>query len=583
MTGGLTVRALIWGFITAVVMCGVNSYFILKVGIIEEGFVVTFLLFYVGVQIIKIFVRQGKITKAEATMVGTMGSAGGALSFIANVFAALKMAGHTLTWWEMTAFTILVSLGGLLMAIPFRHLYVVKDPLPWPTAKVAVSSIEAVLSSEKSIQPKVLLVGSIMAFAWILGIGFEFFPGATLLPFGLGNLGVAVAWSPFILGAGYLVGMRVGWGFGIGAIILAFMAPHMPLTEDGSLLAPHRYVWPGIAALVACGVTGLVLKWKTIWNALVSLNPRGMQGISDEDRVFSGRTLKLLTVIVFLITVVGLRYIFHINMVASSLGLLAAYTILNAISNRAAGETAFNPVRVMGVALMLIFAALGANDSWSTIIGAGIASAGIGATCILVQDNYVGRVFKVPARQQFLGQALVLGPTAFVCAGVFLLADSTYGVGSRELPAAVAVLWSKVAQILSGEAQFEPFAMEAMIIGTIGGVILAISDEVANRRMKAAKALGKFSLWRFTPHSLGITLGMLLPICYDLAFFVGALVLCWLVPRSSSILSRLLNKPKLKVGDEVLTGVAAAGIVGEGLANLIVAGLAAAGIIGGNH
>jgi uncharacterized oligopeptide transporter (OPT) family protein len=547
----------------AVVMCGVNSYLTLKVGVIEEGFVVTFLLFFIGVQILRLFARQGVITEAEATIVGTMGSAGGSLAFIANVFAALKMAGHDLTWWQMSVFAILVSLGGLLMAVPFRLLYIVKEPLPWPTGKVAESSIKAVLSGMDSIQPKVLAVGATVAFAYIFGIGLGWFPEMTMLPLGLGSLGVGLAWSPFILGAGYLIGLRVGWGFGVGAIILALMAPHLDM-------APHKYVWPGVMALLTCGLTGLLLKWKTIKSAMTSLSPHGLLEVSEEDKVFSSRALKWLVIIVFIVTVVGLKVAFHINILVSSCGLVVAYTILNAIATRATGETAFNPVRVMGVILMALFAVLGLNDSWSTLIGAGIAAAGIGATSLLVQDNYVGRAFNVPAKQQLLSQAVVLPLTACVCAWVFILADNTYGVGSEKLPAAVAMLWSSVAKIFAGETQLPAFAKEAMAIGAVSGVVLALLDEVAGRKIKSARSTGKSSLWRFMPHSLGITLGLLLPIPYDLAFFVGAVVLCWLMP-------------KFKVSDEALTGVAAAGIVGEGTSNLVVAILTAFGVLGGSQ
>ena len=606
----------IWaaGLFLAVLMCAINSYLTLKVGVIEEGFVLTFLLFFIGASIVKIFVKRGNITPLEGVMVATMGSAGGSLAFIANVFAALKLAGHDMTWLQMTVFSVLVSLGGALMAIPFRLLYVVKDPLPWPTGKVGVSSINAVLSGEDSIQPKVLAIGAIMAFTWMVMAGFEWVPANSMLPaalpFGLGAVGMGVAWSPFILGAGYLVGLRVGWGFGLGAVILAFMTPHLePLG-----IAPHRYVWPGVMALLSCGITALVLQWRTIKAALFSLSPSGIKDVDEEDRVMSPAAFKKLIIVVFLVTVIGLKIFFRIPIYASSCGLLAAYTILNAIANRSAGETAFNPVRVMGVVVMVIFAVMGVNDSWSTLIGAGIAAAGIGATVLLVQDNYVGRAFGVPAKSQLKAQIFVLIPTSMVCAWVFILAHNTYGVGSDELPAAVAVLWTSVAQIFAGEAELPPFAIQSMVIGGIAGIILAFLDYFANKRIKVVTQLNELkkgwkwrtelamqeddiqelyrsvdgnlqhhdyidylakwlerdgkvnTVWRFMPHSLGITLGMLLPIPYDMAFFVGAIVLCWLMP-------------KFKVTNDALVGVAAAGIVGEGVGNLVVAILTAVGII----
>lgn len=63
---------------------------------------------------------------------------------------------------------------------------------------------------------------------------------------------------------------------------------------------------------------------------------------------------------------------------------------------------------------------------------------------------------------------------------------------------------------------------------------------------------------------------MILPVCYDVSFFVGAVVLCWLLPKV------------LKTDDDTLNSLAAAGIVGEGVGGLFVAILVALGVLGGH-
>lgn len=135
----VSLAALIGGAILAVVMAGVNSFLTLKVGIIEEGPIITMMLF-VGFMM----ALGRRVTQTEAVMVATMGSAGGSFGFIANFFGAFDLIGAPLNTWQMVIFPIATSVLGVFIAIPLRQLYVVKDPLPWPTSVAAIAAIKAV-------------------------------------------------------------------------------------------------------------------------------------------------------------------------------------------------------------------------------------------------------------------------------------------------------------------------------------------------------------------------------------------------------------------------------------------------------
>jgi uncharacterized oligopeptide transporter (OPT) family protein len=556
---GVTLRSWVWGFILALVMCSVNTFLTLKVGIIEEGAVVTFLIFMIFT---KIFSKT-EVTKAEAVMVATMGSAGGSLSFIANFFAALSLAGSPLVWWEMALFSITTSVVGLILAIPMRQLFVVKDPLPWPTAKVAISAIDAVVDVEDSMQPRILGFFGIAAILYVFAsAGLHWFPEVSLIAaFGLSSYGVGIAWSPFILGAGYLIGLRVGWGFLVGGFVLLGMGLFIP-----NIGAPHKFIWPGVMALVTCGLTGLVLNWRTIVGALKSLTR--MTEVDKSDQIVSGRTLIFLLIFAVIFALVILTGVFKVAAPVVIVGLAIGGIVFNIIATRAAGETAFNPVRVMGVMLQGVFAAMGSSAPAANLIGAGAAAGSIGQTGVLTQDTFFGRHFKVPAKIQFLGQAVVLIPIALVCAFVYQLVSNTYVIGSDSLPSPVAVMWAAMADIFGGKAEFPQYAIGAMWIGGIGGIVLAVLDQVAAKNIRKARTEEAKTLWNFWPHSLGITLGMILPIFYDVSFFVGAVVLCLILPKV------------LKTDDDTLNSLAAAGIVGEGVGGLLVAILIAAGILG---
>ncbi len=560
---GATVRSWIWGAALALVMCSVNTFLTLKVGIIEEGIVVTFLIFMIGTTLFK----RARPTKEEAVLVSTMGSAGGSLSFIANFYAACALAGTPLTWYQLILLPIVTSLVGFVLAIPMRQLFVVAEPLPWPNSKVAIKAFDSILDDEDSDQPRILLFFGVMALLYVLfSQGIKWFPTYSFVAlFGLKAYGVGIAWSPFILGAGYLIGMRVGWGFFIGGVTLAVMAPHLPDKFTG---APHRYIWPGVMALIACGTMQLLLNLKTIIRALKSLSPKAMAEMDEKDRIMSGKNMIIVTVLALLLGTIVLQFGFNVPWYLSIIGFVVGGIVFNLIATRAYGETAFNPVRVMGVMLQGVFSWFGGSGVATNLVGAGVASGAIGQSSILVQDTHYGRHYKVPVKTQVLGQLLVLIPIAVVCAGVYYLLSQTYTVGGTALPSPIAIIWSTMAKIFAGKASYDPFAYEAMWIGGGVGVLLALVDWFAVKRIKLAAVNEGKSLWRFWPHSLGITLALILPIVYNMAFFVGAVFLCWILPKV------------LRTKDETLNTLAAAGIVGEGLGGLVVAILTIAGLLG---
>lgn len=554
---GLTLFSVSLGLLCAMIMCAVNSFLTLKVGIIEEAAILSMLIY--------VMFRGAKHApdkmRAEAVVVATIGSAGATLAFLANFFAALAMAGRTLQWWEATLFVASVCSLGLVFAIPMRQLFVVKEPLPWPTGRVVISAMESVIGSNDIMQTRTLAFFAIFSFLYIFfSAGVPWFPEISFITvFGLGAFATGIAWSPFVFGAGYLVGVRIGFGFLIGGIILIFMGPHTFEYVGGELtqVSPHKYIWPGVMALVTSGLTGLIINGKSVVNAFKSLNVSSPGQIGGSaDQVVSGKVLSLLMILSFAFSTAVLHIVFDIPVKLAVVGLVVGAVVFNLVASRAYGESAFNPVRIMGILLIGLFASMGVSDVTVSLLAAGIASGAIIQTGILVSDSYFGRHFKTPARLQVMLQGLVLIPTAFICGLVFKLINNTYEIGSSELPAPIATAWHAMAQVLSGQANLPPFAIQAMWIGGIAGIILALLDWKANKKIKESVKTGYGTKWRFWPNSMGITIGMILPIFYDFSFFLGAIVLCWLLPKV------------FRFKDNVLGSMAAAGIVGEGIGQL---------------
>lgn len=580
----VTRRSLFYGLLCALVMCAVNSFLTLKVGIIEEAAVLSTLIFVMFAQLSK----QKTVTRGEAVVVATIGSAGATLAFLANFFAALALSGRILSWWEATLFVLAVCSLGLVFAIPMRQLFVVKDPLAWPTGRVVINAIQAMINSEDVMQTRTLGFFAVVSFLYILfSAGVPWFPEVSIIKlFGLGAFLTGIAWSPFIFGAGYLVGVRVGFGFLIAGLILVFMGPHTMDYVQGTLthVPPHKYIWPGVMALVTSGLTALVINGRSLIGAFKSLGAKGSSDKSAIDQVVSGKTLIVLMTISFLFAAVVLNAVFDVPFKLAAIALFVSVAICDLVATRAYGESAFNPVRIMGILLIGLFVAMGVSDVTLALVAAGIASGAIIQTGILVSDSYFGRHFGVPARLQVSLQAMVLIPVALIVGLIFKLIAGTYQIGSDALPAPIATAWYAMAEVLSGKAQLPPFAVQSMWIGGFGGILLAILDWVAAQNIKRVAlcnehlqgsrrgklggipAITVKTVWRFWPASVGICIGLILPIFYDFSFFLGAVVLCWLLPKVFNL------------KDNILSSVAAAGIVGEGLGQLVVGILKALGV-----
>ncbi len=537
------------GFLLAIVLCGVNSYLTLSFGVIEEGPTIAALFFFAF-----FFLSRTKIVPAEMVIVATMGSAGGSLGFISNFFAAKAMTGEPYSFFQMAGFAIVTSLVGLAFVVPLRSMLVLRENLPWPGSKATASVISALVSKGDPKQPYYLLATVVLAMAYVVlndEDGFGLVPSATAIPlFGLAAYGVAIAWSPFAIGGAYLMGLRTCVGFLAGAIVLYLMAPHTPAPD-----APHRYIWPGIGFLVASGLMQMVVNWRVVSASLRSL-VAVRAGDADDDPIMSGRTFAIFTLVALLVATIFASAFMGLSIIVVVLLIVIGGFIQNVIATRAAAQTAFNPARVMGVLLQGVTALAGAPAAAQNLAGAGFV-AGSGAQAgNLTGDLVYGRWLRVPSRWQFWAQLVTVIPCALVSAWVFtsLQASRAMTLEGEGLPAPVAKMWAATALVFEGTSEMPPFAWEALGIGAICGAIYVLLEQ--------SEAIKKR-----IPCSIGLGIGLVLPIAYDLAFFLGGILL-WVV------LGRLL-----KVRSITLTTIAVGCIVAEGLGGVLKPVLAMIGLI----
>lgn len=545
----LTPRSFVAGFVLAVMLCGINSYLTLSFGVIEEGPTIAALFFFA-----LFFLSRRHIQTSEMVIVATMGSAGGSLGFISNFFAAKAMTGPAYPLWQMAGFAIVTSLIGMAFVIPLRDLLILREQLPWPGSKATASVIEALVERGDPRQPWYLLATFLVAVSYVIANtdgGFGLVPAESALPvWGLAAFGAAIAWSPFAIGGAYLMGFLTCVGFLVGGLALLVMAPHTP---DPS--APHRYVWPGIGFLVATGLTMMAVNWRVIVGSMRSLVALRRQ-TDDDDPVLSGRVFVGFSLAALLVTALFAGLGMGLNLLLVVLLVVVGGFLQNVIATRAAAQTAFNPARVMGVLLQGVTALAGGASAGTNLAGAGFV-AGSGAQAgNLTGDMAYGRWFRVPSRWQFWTQLATIVPCSLVSAYVFeqIHASTPLSLEGDGLAAPVAKMWAATALIFDGSKPMPPFAMESMGLAALAGVAYVLLESSPK-------------LARVMPSSIGIGIGLVLPVSYDLAFFLGGVIL-WLG------LGRWL-----KVRDITLTTVAVGCIVAEGIGGVVKPLLALAHVL----
>jgi uncharacterized oligopeptide transporter (OPT) family protein len=201
---------------------------------------------------------------------------------------------------------------------------------------------------------------------------------------------------------------------------------------------------------------------------------------------------------------------------------------------------------VMGVLLQGVCAAFGARSAALNLTGAGFV-AGSGAQAgVLLGDMAYGRWFKVPPRWQFFAQLSTVIPCSVVSALIFrsLNARTPLSLAGGKLPAPVAKIWATTALIFDGQRAFPPYAVQVLLLAVLLGAVYVVLETRA-----------PFGKW--LPSSVGMGIGLVLPVSIDFSFFLGGFLLC-------TVFGRWLKVPAV-----TLTTIAVAAIVGEGLGGVL--------------
>jgi len=263
---GITLKSILLGLVLAIVLAASTTYVGLKVGRTISGSIPAAIL---SIMLLRCF---GRTNIFEHNIVQTTASAGEVVSAgMIFTIPAMVIIGYwqSFSYWETTLIALVGGLLGVAFSIPLRRVLLIEHALPYPEG-VAVAQIMQTKSVKEG--GKMLIYGSIIsAITVALQEAFHILSGGVQYWFRIQKaaFGFGCEFSPVLLGAGYLVGIRIAlqtlfgvlltWGV-IVPIYSCLYNPFMGLEKSADIAAAVVTLWKdhiryiGIGAMFVGGI-----------------------------------------------------------------------------------------------------------------------------------------------------------------------------------------------------------------------------------------------------------------------------------------------------------------------------------------
>lgn len=489
-----TVRAVILGLGLGVVFGAGNAFLGLKVGMTVSASIPAAVM---SMAILRAFFRGGTIL--ENNMAQTVASVGESLAAgVIFTIPAMFFLGYNPTIFMIFWLTLLGGTLGVLFMIPLRKYLIVQEhgKLPYPEGTACAEILKA---GEEGGSKAGLVV-----FGGILGGAYTFLKSALhwwkdvpewTLSFYQKAI-VNLEATPALLGVGFIIGPRIaalmlaggalGWWVIIpmikmfGASGIASIYPSTtPIEYMDSWEIWSKYVrYIGAGGVALGGLVSLVKSSPIIWRSF-------KMGFSEITKGFSHRKAVLRTsddlpmglVIFGSLAVILLLWMtrgIEINLLAVGLIVVLGFFFVT-VASLTVGlvGSSSNPVSGMTITTLLVTCLLFVLMGWTTQIHM-IAAMTVGAViCIAIcmagdmsQDLKTGYILGATPKYQQIAEMLAILVPAAAMGGVLYLLHSTYGIGSKELPAPQATLMAMVVKGVIGKTLPWTLIILGMVIGS---------------------------------------------------------------------------------------------------------------------
>jgi putative OPT family oligopeptide transporter len=580
----LTARSIFWGVLFCVIFSVASAYSALKVG---QGMEAAIPISILAIGLARLYRRRSSLL--ENVIITGMGGASAAVVsgavFTVPALYALHLDPHPLQ-------TIFICLAGgclgILFLIPLRRYFVreMHGKFPFPEATAIT---EVLVTGEKGgSQAKLLLRATVVAavydffvttfHVWKEYLNFQFLPAVRLLA-DRSRMVFNFDAVSFILGLGYVMGLRVALIFCAGGVLVNFVlvpmiwfvGSHMgevtvypaaiPISHMTAADIYRNYVrFIGVGAIATAGLVGILKSLPVVAGsfgiALQAFRHGEGPRLERTDRDISIITI-LLGAVLGAIAVAAFFGQLHASWTVVGLGL--ALTLLFAfffttVAANAIATTANNPASgmtlltvIVSAVVLLRFGLSGTSGMFFVMALAGMVCVALCASGQFVTDLKTGYwIGSTPAAQQkvkfiaVVASAITAGFTIILLAKAFQFGEAAPGDPRQVLVAPQAsALKAVVSGFMSGQpAPYILFGLGAMV--TVVLEMLGLSSMV-------------------------FALGIYLPLQLTTPILAGG------------FLSHLVNKRAEKTGGEQGRTIRERGII---IAGGLMAGGALGGVIG---
>jgi len=263
----LTWSAVFLGSVLGIIFGASSLYLFLMVGMTVSASIPVAVL---AITIFRGLSRAFNLRRAtilENNVVQTAGSAGESISFgVGAAMPALMLLGYELEWTKVMLVAVLGGLLGILMMIPLRRAFIVKQHgiLPYPEGTACAKVL--IVGEQGGSNARTVFVGFGVGFIYqILMQAFKFWSGewqkAIVGIQGYNKAVVSLDPSPALLGVGYIIGPRIASVMVGGGIMTALLlVPMIAYFGEGvpGVLPPGQQ---RIADLSAGAISGQYVRY----------------------------------------------------------------------------------------------------------------------------------------------------------------------------------------------------------------------------------------------------------------------------------------------------------------------------------
>jgi OPT family oligopeptide transporter len=469
-------------------------------------------------------------------------------TMVSAVSALLLIEGHHMPFWTLMAWTVLLALLGVFLAIPMKRQMINIEQLPFPSGIAAAQTLRSLYAKGEAASRKAKSLGIAAVFggtvAFLRDNTFSWWPGYLRLPQmiefpgrlagqGMGAWTVSFELSAIMVAAGAIIGMKVAWSMLVGGVLNYFLIA--PYVYEKGIIQGLGYknivawsLWGGTALMVTSGLLTFAFQWKTAWRAIAGAGrvfrwktatgadpglPASDQKKMDEIEVPGSWFVAGIAVSGIGIVAVQV-FDFSISWWMGALSVIMTF-FLSVVACRATGETDITPIGAMGKITQLSYGIIARSNITANLMTAGVTAGAAASSADLLTDLKSGYLLGANPRKQFIAQFMgIFAGAAVIVPSFYLLVPAPDILGGEKFPAPSAQVWKGVAELLAnGLSSLHGSARIALVIGMAVGALLSVLDRLAPTRIRS-----------FLPSAMGLGLAFVIPFWNTLSIFLGALI-----------------------------------------------------------